>query len=260
MTPLQTDVPITAIRPIAEDTFSLRFASAELAAAIRPGQFVNIRVDDHYDPLLRRPYSIADAREEECEILFSVVGKGTGIMARKKPGDTLNILGPLGNSFGCDKKFDTALILGGGIGIAPFPLLIRELQRREKIVHCFQGARSARRIIREGFPAQHVATDDGSEGFRGSVVDCLAAFLERHAPDAPMIFACGPNAMLAAVQRFASLRGIPCELSLESERACGIGICQGCPIERVEGERKYALVCTEGPCFDSRDILFHQHA
>lgn len=260
MTPIQSDVPITAIRPIAEETFSLRFACAELAAAIRPGQFVNVRVDDHFDPLLRRPYSIADVRGEECEILFSVVGKGTGIMARKKTGDALNILGPLGNSFGYEKRFDTALILGGGIGIAPFPFLVRELQRREKIVHLFQGARTARRIIREVFPAQHIATDDGSEGFRGTVVGCLGAFLDAHAPDAPMIFACGPNGMLAAVQRFAAARAIPCELSLESEMACGIGICQGCPIERVEGERKYALVCTEGPCFDSRDILFHQHA
>ncbi len=257
MKSIQTDVTITSIKLIAEDTYSLRFTCPDLASSILPGQFVNIRVADCYDPLLRRPYSISNVYDRECEILFTVVGKGTEILSEKKVGETINIIGPLGNSFGYEKKFQTAIIIAGGIGIAPFPLLIRELHRSEKIIHTFVGARNNSRIIREDFTNLHIATDDGSEGYHGTVVECLEAFWNDHHLDDPMIFACGPNAMLNAVQRFAEVYQILCELSLESEMACGIGICQGCPIEQVHGERKYALVCTDGPCFDSKEIIFH---
>ncbi len=260
MTQHQADVRITANNLIAEETYALRFFSPDLTASIHPGQFVNIKVDQGFDPLLRRPYSISNVYGNECEILYTVVGKGTTILSNKREGDSINILGPLGNTFGYDKTFQTALIVAGGIGIAPFPLLVTELRKREKIIHIFEGARTSRRIVREGFNSLHIATDDGSEGFHGNVVSCLDTFLQDHRIEEPMIFACGPNVMLNAVQRSAEQTNIPCELSLESEMACGIGICQGCPIERLHGERKYALVCTDGPCFDSKEILFHQHA
>ncbi|MBR9976403.1 MAG: dihydroorotate dehydrogenase electron transfer subunit, partial [Bacteroidetes bacterium] len=119
--------------------------------------------------------------------------------------------------------------------------------------------RCAERVVSRGLVNLQVATDDGSLGFHGTVIALMEQSLSDYGIERPRIFACGPNAMLKATQEFASLRGIPCELSLESEMACGIGICQGCPIERTEGERKYAMVCTEGPCFDSQDIHFHEH-
>ncbi len=244
---------------VAEDTFALRFSSPELAASIRPGQFMNILTDAAMDPLLRRPYSISSVDGDVCEILYAVVGKGTGILARKRPGDDIGVFGPLGNTFGYDKDFGTALIVAGGIGVAPFPYLTRELQRRERPVLTFLGARSAARAVARGLANVQLATDDGSAGFHGTVIACLENYLAAHQVDAPRIFACGPNPMLAATQAFAIERGIPCELSLESEMACGIGICQGCPIEKHHGERKYSLVCTDGPCFDANDIVFHEH-
>ncbi|MDT8324186.1 MAG: dihydroorotate dehydrogenase electron transfer subunit, partial [Bacteroidota bacterium] len=137
--------------------------------------------------------------------------------------------------------------------------LTAELRRRDIPTVTFLGARTAARVVRRGLVNLQVATDDGSEGFHGNVIDCLDAYLASVAVDRPMIFACGPNPMLKATQAYALEHDIPCELSLESEMACGIGICQGCPIEKHHGERKYSLVCTEGPCFDSHDIIFHEH-
>ena len=260
MNPFQAEVRITRNILIAEETYALRFECEQLATQILPGQFINIRVNTSFDPLLRRPYSISNVYGNECEILFATVGKGTGILSKKKPGDSIHILGPLGNTFGYTKDFQTALIVAGGIGIAPFPLLIDELRRREKLIHSFIGARTKARVIDDLLPNTQIATDDGSEGFQGTVVSCLDAFLQDHAVDSPFIFACGPNAMLNAVQNYAGIMNIPCELSLESEMACGIGICQGCPVEHVGGERKYALVCTDGPCFDASKIIFHHEA
>lgn len=254
-----SNLPVTRITPVADDTYSIRFHSPELARSVQPGQFVNILTDQSFDPLLRRPYSISDVQSDECEILFAVVGKGTAILARKRPGDLIGILGPLGNTFGFGKDFATALIVAGGIGVAPFPLLTSALRARGRRILSFVGARSATRLVLGGLDEVHVATDDGSEGFHGTVVECLEWFLSANAVDAPRIFACGPNPMLSALRSFALEQDIPCELSLESEMACGIGICQGCPVERCDGDRKYALVCAEGPCFDAREIQFQGH-
>jgi dihydroorotate dehydrogenase electron transfer subunit len=101
-----------------------------------------------------------------------------------------------------------------------------------------------------------VATDDGSEGFRGTVVELLEHTLQAGTPAGPKIFGCGPTAMLRALAGCARERDIPCEVSLEGPMACGIGICQGCPVELAEGENKYALMCTDGPTFDIRRIKF----
>lgn len=256
---INTDFEVLSNECVADETFALRFRAPELAAQLLPGQFLNIRVDNSVDPLLRRPYSISNIHGSDCEILYAVVGKGTGLLARKVPGDTIGVLGPLGNTFGYEKSFGTAVIVAGGIGVAPFPYLTKELQQREIPVLTFLGARSASRTISSGLVNVQLATDDGTAGYHGTVIGLMEEHFASHTVDDPRIFACGPNPMLKATQDFAAKHGIPCELSLESEMACGIGICQGCPIERTEGERKYALVCTDGPCFDSRDIIFHEH-
>ncbi len=254
---LNQRMQVTSNIKVAEETYALRFRSRELAEAVLPGQFVNVGVSVLYDPLLRRPYSISNVHEDECEILYAVVGKGTTILSKKRPGEFIEILGPLGNTFGYEKHFSTAIIVAGGIGVAPFPFLTRTLIQREIPVVTFLGVRSAARLFTQGLSNIHIATDDGSHGYHGTVIACLTEHLDTHYHDTPMIFACGPNAMLNAAQRFAQQRSIPCELSLESEMACGIGICQGCPIERTAGDRKYALVCTDGPCFDANDVRMH---
>jgi dihydroorotate dehydrogenase electron transfer subunit len=259
MSIVNSDFEVLSNHRVAEETFALRFRSPELARLLRPGQFLNIRVNDSIDPLLRRPYSISTIDGDDCEILYTVMGKGTSILARKQPGDSIGVLGPLGNTFGYERPMGTAVLVAGGIGVAPFPLLTRELLKQEIPVITFLGVRNAARIVTAGLSNTHIATDDGSSGYHGSVIDCMEEYFASHDIDAPRLFACGPNPMLKATQDFATRRDLPCELSLESEMACGVGICQGCPIERVQGERTYALVCTEGPCFDANDILFHEH-
>ncbi len=250
-------LPVTSVREVAEDTFALRFLAPELAAVVRPGQFLNILTSESIDPLLRRPYSISNVDGDECEIMFARVGKGTAHLADKRAGDHIGVLGPLGNTFGYEKDdFTTALIVAGGIGVAPFPYLTAEFTRRGTPVRTFLGARSAQRVVTGGLVNVELATDDGSAGYHGTIVACMATSLAARPAVRPRIFACGPTRMLEAVQAFALSHGIPCELSLESEMACGIGICQGCPIEHKEKDRKYALVCTDGPCFEAGAVTF----
>jgi dihydroorotate dehydrogenase electron transfer subunit len=257
---VNTSFPITRHYRVAEQTYCIRFRSPELASEIKPGQFFNVRVDDSFEPFLRRPYSISNVYGDECEFMFTIAGRGTSILAQKSEGDAIDIVGPLGNHFGYDKDFTHAIILAGGIGVAPFPYLTTELKRLGKNISTILGARSEGFLVDQGLDNVHVATDDGSRGYHGNVVQCLndlktPAFVEN-----AMLFACGPNPMLKAVQGYAAEHGLLCELSLESEMACGMGICQGCPIEHTESSRTYGLVCTDGPCFDSRVIVFNQNS
>ena len=254
MNKLQREVAITHNEPVARDTYALRVHFPELASVAEPGQFVTIRVDDTLDPLLRRPYSISRPMGDECEFLYYVIGKGTKILARKKPGDTVNIMGPLGNSFGVHDDYETAILVGGGIGVAPFPFLTTRLIDLGKEVVTFLGTRTAKMILEDNLVNLHVATDDGTVGFHGTVVACMDAWFNAASITKPKIFSCGPTPMLAAVQSWVREKGIPCELSLESEMACGFGICQGCPVEHRDAKRTYALVCTDGPCFNAEDI------
>lgn len=248
------EVPVIAREEIAEGIFCLSFASEEIGKNIKPGQFVNIRIGEGLQPLLRRPFSISRSDGPVLEIIFNVVGAGTRILAGKKKDDILDILGPLGIPFGVDGEYETALIVAGGLGVAPFPFLTELLRAHSRRIETFLGARNAGQIAERFLENVHVATDDGSRGFHGTVVDLLDHYLREHPPERPKIFACGPTPMLRALTEYAIRTNIECELSLEGEMACGIGICQGCPVERVRGPKRYALVCTEGPTFNCRDV------
>jgi dihydroorotate dehydrogenase electron transfer subunit len=252
-------VPITFKKQLSPSVFALRFPAPEISATVEPGQFLNLLVSDASDPLLRRPYSVSNIIGDECEILFAIYGKGTNILARKTVGETIGVLGPLGNHFGYDRDFSTALLVGGGIGAAPFPFLTKKLAEKNVRIETFTGARTASLVVSEGMRNVHIATDDGSAGYHGNTIACLGEYLLANPVPHPMIFACGPTPMLRALQSFALEHAIPCELSLESEMACGFGICQGCPVEHRDAKRKYALVCTDGPCFDAESITFKEH-
>jgi dihydroorotate dehydrogenase electron transfer subunit len=119
----------------------------------------------------------------------------------------------------------------------------------------FAGARTASHLYVGPLEDAHVATDDGTKGYHGTVVALLQQALSRRPISRPKIFGCGPNRMLKALSEAALVLGIPCELSLEGDMACGIGICQGCPVETVGRDRKYALVCADGPTFDCREVI-----
>jgi dihydroorotate dehydrogenase electron transfer subunit len=235
------------------------FHSPEIARLAQPGQFINIRVHQFYQPLLRRPFSIYRTDQDRIDIIFNVVGSGTKALIGRAAGDMIDILGPLGCSFGVGHDYDIALLVGGGLGVAPLPMVTKAIGDTRKIA-TFLGARSRSQNIQTHLKNVHVATDDGSEGYHGTVVNLLRMHLKQRSYTRPMIFGCGPNVMLKALSRLAEEFNIPCEVSLESAMACGIGICQGCPVEKtVQGstageQGKYALICKEGAVFDTRTI------
>lgn len=252
---IQQDCPVKDVEQVAENIFVLTFVSPSIAAAVAPGQFVNIKTDAGIEPMLRRPFSVYHSEGAELAIIFNVIGKGTAALRSKKTGETINVLGPLGVPFGLDDEgFDTAVLVGGGLGVAPLPLATRDLKRSGKHIVTYLGARTTSMITRQHLDNVRVATDDGSEGYHGNVVELLSRELHDFTLSKVKIFACGPTAMLKSLQKLAVGHGISCEASLEGPMGCGFGICQGCPVELADGERKYALMCKDGPTFDISKI------
>ncbi|MBL7986592.1 MAG: dihydroorotate dehydrogenase electron transfer subunit [Chlorobi bacterium] len=251
----QQHVPITRSQQVAQNVHILEFQSEAIAAEAIPGQFLNIRPSRFYDPFLRRAYSIHRVMGDRLEIIYNVVGKGSALFAEAKVGETLDILGPLGTPFHLEGEFRRAVLVSGGVGIAPMPFLGDWLLKQGKQVANIYGARTAAMIADDGrLHNARYATDDGSLDFHGNVVGLLQQFLAEEGADGLRVFACGPNKMLMALGDFCQLRGIPLEVSLECQMACGIGICQGCPVEMATGDRKYTLVCTHGPNYDYNHI------
>ena len=252
---IQENCPVQRVEQAAENIYVLTFSSGRIAESVAPGQFINIRTENGIEPLLRRPFSIYSTEDNLVQIIFNVVGKGTAALMKKRAGETINVLGPLGRPFRFDDRtFDTAVLLGGGLGVAPLPLASRELHKRGKRVLTLLGARSASMLVDRHLTDVHVATDDGSRGYHGTVVDLAAQTLPPGSEHNTKIFSCGPTPMLRALQSYVLKSGIPCEASLEGAMGCGFGICQGCPVELVDPARKYALMCKEGPVFDLRTI------
>ncbi len=240
---------------IAAGIYILRLRSPEIARRASPGQFVNIRCGEGCLPLLRRPFSISRTDGDVIELMFNVIGGGTRMLASKDSGDSVDVLGPLGVPFEIQGEYQRALLVGGGLGVAPFPFLTDALRGEMKEIVTFVGARTSAQLTERHLQNVRVATDDGSKGFRGTVVDLLREFLLDVPPVRFKVFGCGPTKMLKALSNLASSVGVDCELSLEGDMACGMGICQGCPVERSDGTKKYSLVCTEGPTFNSKEIV-----
>jgi dihydroorotate dehydrogenase electron transfer subunit len=246
--------PIVETRQVQKNIFIQKIHSPEIAGIITPGQFLNIRVSEAVYPLLRRPFSICDVEGENIHLMFNIMGEGTRLLANKNPGDLVDILGPLGNGFNLDDDYQTAIIVAGGLGSAPFPFLTRKIKNKKNILS-FIGGRSLDDVITYGLQNFKTSTDDGSEGFKGNVVELLNENLENIKKGKPKIFACGPNAMLKSLKQFAEQNKINCEVSTESAMACGFGICQGCPIESTSISDRYLLICKDGPVFNVKDVV-----
>ena len=253
---LHLRTPVLHLRSVAPDVFVLSLHCPELSTTVAAGQFVNILVRDGIEPLLRRPFSVYRTEGESLEILFRRIGKGTALLAEVEAGDELDLLGPLGHGFHLDDPgFDTAVLVGGGLGVAPLPIATSALRKAGKDVVTLLGARSSDLLIDTHLTNVHVSTDDGTRGLHGTVVDLAAEILEKNKILKPRFFACGPTLMLRALSAFTDARDLDCEVSLEGQMACGIGICQGCPVEMAGQERKYSLMCKDGPVFNTRDII-----
>ena len=245
---------ISAIRPAGADVSILSMPCPEIAATARPGNFVNIKVSAADQPLLRRPFCIHNVQGDTIDVMVKNVGRGTSLLCEASCGESLLVLGPLGNSFGVGTgDFDTALLVSGGIGTAPMLFLEKTLASEGILFHHLVGGRSRADLLTTGLSNVSTSTDDGSEGFHGNVVQLLEKHLaERTNAERVKVFACGPNPMLKALARFCRDRAIACELSLESVMGCGVGICYGCMVElsNADGEKESILLCREGPVID----------
>ncbi|MCF8384114.1 MAG: dihydroorotate dehydrogenase electron transfer subunit [Chlorobium sp.] len=250
---------ITASRKISEDVSVITFECPEIASVARPGNFVNIKVNDTTQPLLRRPFSIHNVRGNSIDIMARNVGCGTAILAGSPCFSTMQVLGPLGNSFDIlNPSFDTALLVSGGIGTAPMLFLEKQLALQGSGCINFVGGRTSRDLLLQNLSNCRTATDDGSAGFRGTVVELLEHDIEALGKKSRLkIFACGPNPMLRAVAAFSRKYGIACEVSLESIMGCGIGICYGCSVEvrAPGGGIETVLLCREGPVLDAGRLV-----
>jgi len=215
-----------------------------------------LRLSRGYDPLLRRPFSLHTRQGEGFSLLYRIVGRGTGLMSTLRPGDRLDVLGPLGTGFRLPDQAKTAVLVGGGVGVAPLPFLAEALAARGCRIVSFIGGAAAGDILAcnelERFGPVQVATEDGSLGRRGLVTEILAAELSAFTPPV-QLFACGPREMLAEVASFAARHGFPCQVSLDEVLACGMGACQGCVVETVAGWRR---VCCDGPVFEAQEVIW----
>jgi len=253
---------VTANRSITGSLSVLRFSFHHAAATAKPGQFVNVLPKIGFsDPMLRRPFSIYNVIGDEIEIIIQRHGRGTDILADTKVGDVIDVLGPLGSPWHVDSNdYETALLLIGGVGVASMPLLTKYFQKTGKSFFSYYGARTANMFADEYLANVVYATDDGSKGYKGTIIEKLRNDLKEGALKAPKLFVCGPTPMMKAAISLSEEFAIPCEVSLETEMACGIGICQGCPVPTTETEaiksgKKFYLVCTQGPSFTKESII-----
>lgn len=249
---LQDRMKICKTRQIANNIIEMVLEGSLVKEIASPGQFVHIRVTDTFEPLLRRPISIAsyDKKHEQLTLIFRAEGKGTQLLAAKAVGDTLNVLGPLGNGFSADhsESGETALLIGGGIGVPPLYQLSKELTAKGvKCVHVLGFQTATAVFYEEEFAAlgeTRIVTADGSAGESGFVTDSLA----RNPVDFTTYYTCGPTPMLHAVQQaFQEQKGF---LSFEQRMGCGIGACFACVCETQQGQAAaYVKVCSDGPVF-----------
>ena len=233
--------------PVARDTFRMVLRT-DGPVAIRSGQFVDIAIPGFY---LRRPISVSDTLPDGVVLFYKVVGEGTAVMAGMVPGDTLELLLPLGSGFHPEKCAEAALLIGGGLGAAPLYLLARELLAAGRKVTAVLGFNRADEICLAdayralGVPV-HIATLDGSAGVKGFVTDAIAAAR----PAFDRFYTCGPLLMMKAV---CTTLDTPGEASMEERMGCGAGFCYGCTLQTQSGPRR---VCADGPVFDKEEILW----
>jgi dihydroorotate dehydrogenase electron transfer subunit len=246
------------------------FIDSHIAQASQPGQFLMIRVTDTYEPFLPRPMSVhriiknKNNEAEGFQVLFKIVGKGTKLLAEKKEGEQLQVLGPLGNGFTIDKTCSKALLVAGGIGAAPLVFLIEELVRTSANIKAFIGGASSQHLLALNIFKKHsqdlfITTEDGSQGKKGMITESLEEYLSGiNNAEGTIMYACGPKEMLKQVALLSNKFKLPCQLSFESRMACGLGACLGCVIKIKSGNNNYDYkrVCIEGPIFNAQEVIW----
>jgi dihydroorotate dehydrogenase electron transfer subunit len=246
-------VHILGNRKINGKYWKLVFRSRNLAHKAEPGQFVQVRLEDKTDPYLRRPFSYYRTAGDTVEVLYEILGRGTALLAAKRSGDTLQVLGPLGKPFARDVGRRTRVLIAGGIGVPPLVFLAE----RWRTDFLFIGCKSKE----EALPARELrnvkgrvwyTTEDGSFAKKGLVTVLLHELLQKNDPHGLYIQCCGPHGMMQAVMKIARELGVAGEVSVDERMACGVGTCLGCVVKTTSG---YRPSCVEGPVFSFSDLV-----
>lgn len=252
-----TQAQVLSVQNITPEVFVLRLFCPDIARNAKPGQFVHVKCGDDREYILRRPFSIHRVTSDSAfELLIRKVGKGTRYLSSVAPQSQLDMIGPLGNGFDIPQDVRKAVIVAGGLGVAPTMFLAHELTARQVRIYTVLGAQTRDELLyymdfkRMGRDV-HVATDDSTQGHGGFASELVPRVIEDCSPD--VIYACGPHPMLAAVAEFAREYSVSCQVSLEGYMACGIGACLSCACETSGGP---ARVCLEGPVFDASTVVW----
>jgi dihydroorotate dehydrogenase electron transfer subunit len=236
---------------LADGVYSMWIEAPSIAGAARPGQFVTVYCKDA-SRLLPRPISICEAEEDKIRLVYRLAGEGTREFSAYKAGDAIRLQGPLGNGFPI--KEGKAVLIGGGIGVPPMVQLAKTLPGSVTVVSGYRNNQLFLKKDLEKYASVLIATEDGSAGTRGNVIDAMMA----HEVTADVIYACGPAPMLRAIKNYAAERGILCYLSMEERMACGIGACLACVCKtKAEDEHTHVhntRVCKDGPVFLAEEV------
>ena len=266
LTPVKKiDLPTKVISNelVAENHYLLRCSCPEIATNVRPGQFIHVLIPQGSGLLLRRPFTVYTVEGDQITMLYQLIGQGTNVLSRLQRGDSIHVLGPLGNTFEISPVPNPAIIVGGGAGIASLMLLAAALRREGVWTLGLVGSMNRARLLSvEDLNAigveTHIATDDGSIGHHGFVTELLTHILETYALQNPIIYACGPDGMLRAITKIALDYRVPTQLAIENRMGCALGVCLGCvcKVKMPDGGFEYQRVCTEGPVFNAEHIIW----
>lgn len=241
---------------IADGICSMWLDAKEVAVQAKPGQFISVYSNDK-SRVLPRPISICEIDREKgtLRILYRVVGKGTEEFSKAEAGDSFEILGPLGNGFPIEEaKGKKVLMIGGGIGVPPMLQTAKEIEGEAIIVSGYRNQDLFLKEELESAGTLFIATEDGSVGTKGNVVDAI----RENQIEADMMFACGPKPMLRALKNYALEKGIPCWISMEEKMACGVGACLACVCQSKDVDSHSHVhnkrICKDGPVFLSTEV------
>jgi dihydroorotate dehydrogenase electron transfer subunit len=252
--PEQVQAVVTNSSPIPGGAHLLWLEAPQIAGRTSPGKFAMLKCGG--GAFLRRPLSIHRINEDKTQVafLFAVLGKGTDWLACAVPGDTVDILGPLGNGFNLMSSSREILLVAGGMGLAPLVFLAETALEKDVRVNLAYGTATDQRYSKEFLPKGIKLaefTDDGTCGRRGLVTECLPDFID----SVDQIFACGPLPLYRTLARQPDIAGKPVQVSLETRMACGLGVCYGCTIKTRSGLKQ---VCHDGPVFSLDEVVWEE--
>jgi len=259
---LEQTVTIVANERDTDQYFRLVLRAPQIAPLIQPGQFAHVRILPLKDALLRRPFSIFQVAGDTFSILYKTVGKGTDVLSRMHAGEELSVIAPLGHGFTVPPAGgETPLLIAGGYGMAAMFLLAQ--RSPQKGIVFVGGRRRVDILCEKEFAAigweVRATTEDGSHGEKGLVTQPLLAEIQnsKFKIQNYKLFACGPTPMLKAIGKIAEDFNLPAELSMDEHMCCGVGTCLACVIPVKAGDSwEYQRTCTEGPVFDSQQIVW----